>query len=454
MKKLNLFLIAGAFILMPLYLKAFTQELDPAIPLENYISLGEFNTDGNYDHWDFGEWDTRSVSGGSLNGLNESGWPHMARVTDQDIVFEPGAVIEARIKFDAGTGNGVIGCYPRIDGSGSLMPGINLAGGGTVATQTDGVYHIYRVTLDTADDPKYFGQLTSMRFNPADNGSVGDHFSIDYIRVANAILTNAPTPYPPYVDNEFNRGLLHCNETITNLWPDGAADCFLNPDDNSSGRLAASPIMNASNDWGIARDDSTMPTLNTNSPYGGDYLAFDGNNSILVTNSWPGGDNLDLNLCFRFKDLPPHSGDNYAGLLWTLPVKAYLMADDDGVHGKVLMLVYDAASQPHFFYSSKTINSNVWYYLGFSASNNILKVIVGNEDEGYETSISSATGLLTPSVSVPFYNVIIGSDYFGPTRLFHGDMDEVRWGVVIPEPFYLSFIIYSLLFIIRKSINN
>jgi len=450
MKKLNLMLITAILtLLISINLMAYTQQLDPSTPLTDYISLGEFNTDGNFDHWDFNQWDYRNVTGGSLNGRNDSGNPHMARVTSQDIIFEPGSVIEARVKFDADTGNGIMAIYPRIDGSGSLMPGFNLTGG-TVLTQTNGNFHVYRVTLDAGDDPKYFGQLTSILFKPADGGSIGDYFSIDYIRVANSILTNAPTPYPPYVDNEFNRGLLHCNETVTNLWPDASANCFLSPDDNSSGRLAASPIMNASNDWGIARDDSTMPTLNTNSPYGGDYLAFDGNDSILVTNSWPGGDNLDLNLCFRFTGLPPASGDNYAGLLWTLPVKAYLQNSGNDIHGKVLMLVYDAAGIPHNFYSNKTINSNVWYYLGFSASNNILKVIVGNEDEGYETRTSSATGLLTPSASVPFYNVIIGSDYFGPARLFQGDMDEVRWGIVIPEPTTVIFMILICLGLFRR----
>ena len=447
MKKLNLFLTAGAFILMPLYLKAFTQELDPTDPLQDYISLGEFNTDGNYDHWDFGNMDNRNVSGGSLNCLNNSSMPHMARVTDQDIVFEPGAVIEARMRFDAGTGNGAIGCYPRIDGSESLMPGINLAGNGTVTTQTDGYYHVYRATLDSNDDPKYFGQLTSMRFNPADGGSIGDNFSIDYIRVANAIQTNNPPAItPPYTDNENNRGLLHCDEATTNLWPDGSANCFQTPDDNSSGRLAVSPILNASNDWEIVIDDSTMPAFKTNSPYGGDYFSFDGNDSIIVTNAWPGGNNLDLDLNFRFEGLPPLSGDNYACLFWTLPVKAYLRNVDD-TNGEILMLVYDAAGSAHFFYSVKDIHSNMWYRLSFSASNDVLSLKVGNDTEGYKDATSAATGLLAPSITE---NVIIGSDYFGPMRLFKGDLDEVRWGVVVPEPFCLSFIIYSLLFIIRK----
>ncbi len=427
MKKFNLILITAiSTLLISINLMAYTEELDPVTPLEDYISLGEWNTDGSFDHWEFAEWDTRSVSGGCLNGYNQAGNPHMAKVTPNTFL-EAGTIIEARMKFDAGTGNGDITFVPRISGSPSMWPGFLLAGG-TVPTQTDGNFHVYRVTLD-AGDSHYFGDMTSVRFDPADGGSTGDDFCIDYIRVAESIQTNPPSPFPPYVDNENNRGLLHCNEIVTNLWPDGSANCFITPDDNSSGRLAVFPIMNASNSWEIARDDSTMPTFKTNSPYGGDYLAFDGNDSIIVNNAWPGGDNMDLDLNFRFNGLPPLAGDNYAGMLWTYPVKAYLRNEDD-THGKVMMLVYDAAGNPNFFYSSKILNPDVWYRLSFSASNNNLKVVVGNNSEGYETDTRSETGLLAPGVT----DVIIGSDYFGPTRLFQGDLDEIKWGIIIPEP--------------------
>ena len=443
MKNINLFLIAAIFTFMSLYLNAFTVELDPSTPLVDYISLGEFNTDGNFEHWDFAEWDNRYVSGGSLNGHNDSGNPHMARITSQDIVFEPGAKIETRMKFNAGTVNDCIEFAPRIDGSGSLTPCLCLAGG-PVPTQTDGNFHVYRMTLDTNDDPKYFGQLTSIRFNPADFG-IGDDFSIDYIRVANSVVTNnPPSPTPPYTDNENNRGLLHCDELVTNLWPDAAADCFLTPDDNSSGRQAVSPILNSTNTWELVRDDSTMPTFKTNSPYGGDYLAFDGNSDfIIAADAWPGGDNMTLDLNFRFKGLPPLSGDNYACLLWTLPVKTYLRNTDD-VNGEILMLVYDASGAPHFFYSIKDIYSNVWYRLSFSASNNVLNLVIGNDTEGYKVSTASATGLLAPSITE---NVIIGSDFFVPTRLFQGDMDEIRWGIVVPEPtmFFMTLISLGLI---------
>ncbi len=437
MKKLNLMLATAILsLLLSINSMANTVQLDPVDPLKNYISIGEFNTDGNFDHWDFAEFDDRNVSGGCLNGHNDTGNPHMARMTNQDIVFEIGTIIETRMRFDAGTGNGKIEILPRIDGSGSLIPGLRLAGG-SVPTQTDGNFHVYRMTLDANDDTKYFGQLTSTRFDPADGGSIGDDFCIDYIRIVNVIATNPPYPYPPYVDNENNRGLLHCDAVVTNLWPDGSANCFITPDDNSSGRTAISPILNASNDWTIGMDNSTMPTFKTNSPYGGDYLAFDGNDSIIVNNAWPGGDNMDIDLSFRFNGLPPLSGDNYMGVFITYPVKTYIRNVDD-ISGKILMIVYDMDVNPHFFWSNKVLSSNVWYRLSFSLSNNNVKVVVGNEDDGYVTDTTTVPSLLQPAIT----DIIIGDSYFVPSRLFKGDMDEIRWGIVIPEPtMFLMFLI-------------
>ena len=260
---------------------------------------------------------------------------------------------------------------------------------------------------------------------------------MDEIRIGTipGIPEPPPIEFPPYTDNSFNRGLIHCDESVTNQWPNSDPDCFLTPDDNSSGRLAVSPIMNASNDWGIARDDSTMPTFKTNSPYGGDYLAFDGNDSIIVTNAWPGGDNMDIDLNFRFNGLPPLSGDNYMGVFITYPVKTYIQ-NIDNVRGKILMIVYDMDVNPHFFWSNKVLSPNVWYRLSFSVSNNNVKVIVGNEDDGYATDTTTVPSLLQPAIT----DIIIGDSYFVPSRFFKGDMDEIRWGIVVPEPFTFGFI--------------
>ena len=274
-----------------------------------------------------------------------------------------------------------------------------------------------------------------VEFDPPGSAANGN----DYVLVLDTEgvpIPPEPVVIPPYVDNVYTRGLLHCDAVVTNLWPDGADNCFITPDDNSSGRPAVSPILNASNDWTIGMDNSTMPTFKTNSPYSGDYLAFDGDDSIIVTNAWLGGDSMTIDLGFRFNGLPPLSGDNYMGVFITYPIKTYIQ-NIDNVHGKILMIVYDADVNPHFFSSTKVLSPNVWYHLSFSLSNNNVQVVVGNEDDGYTTDTTTVPSLLQPAIT----DIIIGDSYFVPSRLFKGDMDEIRWGFVIPEPTTVFFIV-------------
>ena len=159
----------------------------------------------------------------------------------------------------------------------------------------------------------------------------------DYVLVLNSGggYVPPPGPVPPYTDDINNLGLLHCDSVITSTWTDGSPDCFITPDDNSSGRTACSPIMNSSNDyWHIARDDSTMPSVETNSPYSGNYLHFDGGDAIIVTNGWRDADNLYLDLAFKLEGLPDTS-DNYMGVFMIDPIKVYVQ-NIGGSQGKIL----------------------------------------------------------------------------------------------------------------------
>ncbi len=258
-----------------------------------------------------------------------------------------------------------------------------------------------------------------------------------------------PEPVPPYTDTMFTRALIHCDSVVTNQWPDdGATNCFVTPDDNSSSRPAVFPILNSSNvyyETPIGIDNSTMPTFKTNSPYSGDYLSFDGNDAIIVTNSWTGGDSMFMDFAFRLQGLPPLSGDNYMGLLTTYPVKVYATNIDD-VNGKVLIIIYDDAVNPHFFYSTKSLSSNVWYHFSFSISNNNVQVVIGNETDGFTTDTTTIPSLLQPAIT----DVIVGNSYFVPSRSLKGDMDEVRWGLSVPEPTTVLFTILICLGMFRR----
>ena len=433
MTKLNLILSTAIFtLLMSIDLIAYTSQLDPSTSLDSYTSMGEFNTDGNYDGWDFAEIGNPSVSGGSFNGTHIGGYPHMAR--GQSFEFKVGTIIETRMKYDSGSGHGYMRFLPRISGSENIYPGIS---GDVLSTQTDGNFHVYRFTLD-AGDTIYFGQLSSARFNPDDGGSSGDNWHIDYIRLSNSSTNTPPpivptNPVPPYVDTQMTRALIHCDSIVTNLWPDGSADCFVTPDDNSSIRPAVFPILNSSNIFNgvtIGIDNSTIPTFKTNSPYSGDYLSFDGNDSIIVTNGWTGGDSMFMDLAFRLQGLPEQTPDNWMGLLTTYPVKAYVRNNGDDTFGKVTMLVYDGDVAVHYITPNKLLTSNVWYHLSFSVSNNNVKATVGSDSTGYATATKTIPSFLEPAVT----DVIIGNSYWVPSRSLKGDMDEIRWGIIVPEP--------------------
>ena len=250
----------------------------------------------------------------------------------------------------------------------------------------------------------------------------------------------------PYTDDIHNIGLLHFDAIVTNTWADGSPDCFIAVDDNSSGRTACAPIMNTSNDyWHIARDDSTMPSFQTNSPYSGNYLHFDGGDAIIVTNNaWLTTDNMYLDLSFKLDGLP-NASDNYMGVFVVEPVKVYVQ--NIGGNGRILTIVYKTATDGQFMSSSKTLTLGNWYHLSLLITNNTEKLIVGNDSEGFQTNTKSLTGMLDVNMDY----AVIGNSFWVPNRTFQGDMDEIRWGTVIPEPFSFGIIgLLSLLLFRRK----
>ena len=81
MKKLKLLLIVITLsLLTSLNLMAYSAQVDPDTPLQIFTGIGEFNTDGNLDTWDYAEIGNVYVSNGYFHGTHNGGYPHMARV--------------------------------------------------------------------------------------------------------------------------------------------------------------------------------------------------------------------------------------------------------------------------------------------------------------------------------------------------------------------------------------
>ena len=299
-----------------------------------------------------------------------------------------------------------------------------------------------------ADVPSGSGAAIA-EFDPPGSPANGNDFIL--VLGGDVIPPEPFVPVDPYTDTVFTRALLHCDSFITNQWPnDSATNCYVTPDDNSSGRPAAYPILNSSNIFNgvtIGIDNSTIPTFKTNSPYSGDYLSFDGNDSIIVTNGWTGGDSMFMDFAFRLQGLPEQTPDNWMALLTTFPVKAYIRNNGDDTYGKLTMLVYDGDVVVHYLTPNKLLSSNVWYHLSFSISNNNVEATVGSDSTGYSTATDTIPGLFEADGT----DVIIGNSWWVPTRSLKGDLDEIRWGTIVPEPSILfAGILLGLAFLRRK----
>ncbi len=237
-----------------------------------------------------------------------------------------------------------------------------------------------------------------------------------------------------YIDNPSNVALLHCDTTNQEFW-------LITPDDNSSGRPACEPILNMSNAPGFLKDYNTVPALMPGSPYGGDYLEFNGSNSsIYVNNGWVGDTSISLDFSFRWLGLPL-TNDNFASVFACLPWRCYFRSAGDRQYGFLQFLLEPGDV---FFPSSGPIylTSNVWYDVHFRWFEHDMILIVGNATDGYATNTATMSQDLDGSAT----QLLIGYPLWVPTRMFKGDLDEIRYGYVIPEPFL--FTIYSLSFII------
>ncbi len=222
-----------------------------------------------------------------------------------------------------------------------------------------------------------------------------------------------------FVDNPNTLALWHCDSTN---W-DGAIE--LTPDDNSiTGRTAKDMQINE------AGEIVMMPS----SPYGGSYLAFDGTTDralgldVLSTHT----DIMQVDLAFRANELP--AAASYDVIMYPHALEVMLW---DGGHIRVLG--FDAAATAYYLQSSKAINIDTWYTVSAVASNGYLQVTVGNDTEGYETDgMAMGAGLYEG-----FHDIAIGYHPFAPADAgwyFHGDLDEVRISLPIPEPFTFGFI--------------
>ena len=219
-----------------------------------------------------------------------------------------------------------------------------------------------------------------------------------------------------FTDNIINKGLWHCDNSYI---PGGY--WLASDDDNSSGRTINYPLLN----YGHLNTHVTAPALMPNSPSDGNYFRFDGvDDCITAVSAWTDESNtFSGNVSMRWLDLPSLS-DNYDGILASQPWRLYLQ-NDGSSNGKLLFRVMNAAATGYTdLESSVSLNSNEWYDILIEVNNNSLILAVNGDFE--------STPLIGGMQNINS-DVFAGWDV-SSAHYFKGDLDEIRFGALIPEP--------------------
>ena len=254
MKKSILLLTAMLMLVVCGRAMAFTVELDPITPLNNYISLGEWDTDDDFENWTTHLVNDAAVYDGSLTGrvigadmnisLDVSGLPNNdVRVKN---VFITGSVYEIRMRFDPFTENTRSEFFPTMDGTFKIPP-ITFASNSDPAlpdVENDGLFHVYRITFDT-NDTFYLGELDGIRFDALSDATSNETFEVDYFRIANTDVVPTP-PQLPYtvefdpitpLDNYISLGEWNTNEDFEDWLPNAHITDPAVYDGNITGRV-------------------------------------------------------------------------------------------------------------------------------------------------------------------------------------------------------------------------
>ncbi len=204
-------------------------------------------------------------------------------------------------------------------------------------------------------------------------------------------------------------------------------------DDNSSGRPIVYPILN----YGHLNTHVTAPALMPNSSRDGNYFRFDGvDDSITAVSAWQNESNsVSGNISLRWLELPALS-DNYSGLLLSQPWRLYLQNNGAG-QAKILFRVINSAGTGYTdLESAVSLSSNTWHDIYFEVNyNNSLMMSV----DGNNVSTPLVGGMQSVSS-----DVFAGWDN-SSAHFYKGDLDEIRFGALIPEP-CLFWILVLILF--------
>lgn len=186
MRKTILSLAVMIIFIAANFVTADTRELDPAVPLDNYISVGEWNTPGDRDGWDTdNQLDGLAVVGGSItgtiSGAGNDPWieKELSVAAGAYINIPAGTIFEIRIKYGVDANLSTASAYAYFLDSAVAWNPIPYATVGEI--QTDGQFHVYRLTVSSAIGN---GIMRRSRIDMTQGVSFpGLGIEIDYIRI-------------------------------------------------------------------------------------------------------------------------------------------------------------------------------------------------------------------------------------------------------------------------------
>lgn len=152
--------------------------VDPADPLEDAISLGEFNAEGDAEGWTVSQYDLIEVSGGVWRGLTSGDDPIFAKSLDEpiDVSATPRVTVEFRLKRSAGDSSPIQVFWG--DDQGGYAEPVRRAHIVIERIPDDGEFHVYRLPIDG----RVVGALRALRIDASIVSDV--EVEIDYVRVA------------------------------------------------------------------------------------------------------------------------------------------------------------------------------------------------------------------------------------------------------------------------------
>jgi len=167
---------------------AATVSIDPVNLVTGYISLAEWNSNGNFESWAVNQVSGQTVSGGTLSGsvLDASNDPQLLRQNFSSLAINLASglynVVEVRIRRT--------GTASRLD----LFWGTNAANGfaGTRRVDdqnllpSDGNFHI--IQFDMSGEVDWTSTLDDLRLDPFSSTATGGRsFEVDYVRIGQVI---------------------------------------------------------------------------------------------------------------------------------------------------------------------------------------------------------------------------------------------------------------------------